>query len=430
MDCTRFTLVFCLLGLGSCSGGSQTQGGKAARTPGEPWFEEVSQASGLVFEHTSGHEREFLFPEIMGGGAALFDMDGDGDLDAYLVQSGTLRVKPDDPAPAVCANQLFRNRGDGTFENITEGSGAGDRGYGMGVATGDFDGDGDVDLYLTNVGRNTLLRNDGAGQFTDVTSAAGVGNHSWGTSAAFLDHDLDGDLDLFVCNYVAWTLAGNLDCVGLRGQPDYCSPNSLAAPQPDTLYRNNGDGSFTDVSAQAGLRQAFGNGLGVTCGDFDGDGWVDIFVANDQMSNQLWHNGGDGTFTDVALEAGCALDSNGKAKAGMGTHCADVDDDGDLDLIVVNLHAQADSFYRNQGAWFRDDTARVGLGAATRRYTRFGTGWVDFDNDGRLDLFQANGRVTLPSQQPADGGDPLAEPNVLMRGTDQGRFEVVEPAGG
>ena len=312
-------LMACWVGSAAGCGGedptaSDSPGSRGSTGP--PWFEERAVESGLVFEHESGHADKHLFPEVMGGGVALFDMDMDGDLDVYLVQSGTLAPASTDAS----TNRLFENDGSGRFTDVTAGSGAGDRGYGMGVTAGDYDGDADPDLYVTNVGRDTLLRNDGAGRFEDVTAAAGLGNDSWGTSAAFVDYDRDGDLDLFVCNYVAWTLGGEVACVGLRGQPDYCSPNSYNAPQPDRLYENGGDGTFTEVSAEAGIRSAFGNGLGVVCGDFDGDGWADIFVANDQMPNQLWHNEGDGTFVDVAMDVGCAVDSNGKAKAGMGTH--------------------------------------------------------------------------------------------------------------
>lgn len=426
MSCRRGYRLIAVLLFGGATGCSADEPvAPAQEAVGSPWFVEEAAARGLSFKHESGASGAFLFPEVMGGGAALFDMDRDGDLDVYLVQSGVL----DASDPALGKNQLFENDGTGNFTDVSAGSGADDAGYGMGVAVGDYDGDGDADLYVTNVGRDTLLRNDGGRHFVDVTVEAGLAHDSWGTSAAFLDYDKDGDLDLFVCDYVAWTLAGNVECSGLRGQPDYCSPNSLNAPLPDRLYRNEGHGRFTETSAQAGMRSAFGNGLGVVAGDFDGDSWVDIFVANDQMPNQLWRNQRDGTFVDVAMAVGCAVDSNGKAKAGMGTHAADADDDGDLDLFVVNLHAQSDSLYRNEGDWFRDDTARSGLGVASRAYTRFGTGFVDFDNDGWLDIYQANGRVTRPGSTP-DPGDPMAEPNLVLRGLPKGRYEPLSPPSG
>lgn len=390
----------------------------------EPWFEEIAERSGLRFVHRSGHRDRYLLPEIMGGGAALFDMDEDGDLDAYLVQSGSIG----DPGTKKPGNRLFRNRGDGTFEDVTDGSGADVSGYGMGVAAGDYDNDGDVDLYVTNLGPNVLLRNDGRGRFTDTTRAAGVAASGWSTSATFLDADADGDLDLFVTRYINWSPDSELDCFSLSGVPDYCSPRNYDAPLSDVLFRNDGDGTFTDVSAAAGLHAAFGNGLGVVAADFDRDGRIDVFVANDSMPNQLWLNQGGGRFRDAALVTGTAIDQDGKPKAGMGVHVADVDADGDLDLLVVNLDGESDSFFRNQGAHFMDDTAVVGLRTASRPFTRFGAAFLDFDNDGALDLYEANGRVGLQSEHYSI--DPYAEPNILMRGTAEGRFEEGRPRGG
>ncbi len=402
---------------GGVAGGSE-------RGAERPWFEECAVERGLLFRHQSGHKDRHWFPEIMGGGGALFDMDGDGDLDAYLVQSGGFEVSESERA----GNQLFRNRGDGTFEDVTGVSGAGDRGYGMGVACGDYDNDGDVDLYVTNVGKNVLLRNDGGGRFSDVTVAAGVGDAGWGASASFLDYDADGDLDVFVVNYLHWSMANEIDCYRHGGVPDYCSPKSYKAPAPDVLYRNDGDGTFTDVSVAAGFTTAFGNGLGVVCADFNGDGRQDIYVANDGTLNQLWINQGAGRFEDEGLLLGCALDEDGKAKAGMGTHAADYDDDGDMDILVVNLAGETDSFYINDGDFFRDSSARVGLGTVSREFTRFGVGLVDFDNDGVEDLYQANGRVERPTVQRWD--DPFAEPNLLFRGDGRGGFSEVTPRGG
>ncbi len=378
------------------------------------WLVDRAAPCGLDFHHDSGHDADYVFPEIMGGGAAIFDIEEDGDLDVYLVQSGWIQE-----AGPRGGNRLYRNDGnapDGSprFVDITDSSGAGQDGYGMGVAAGDYDNDGDTDLYVTNVGANALLQNDGQGHFTDVTSSTGTGDPGWGTSAAFVDVDRDGWLDLYVCNYVVWSLDNDLRCENRAGQADYCHPNSYSAPQPDVLYRNNGDGTFRDVSVAYGLRRAFGNGLGVVCGDFNGDGRTDIFVANDSQNNQYWINQGE-AFEDQALVLGCAVDKDGKAKAGMGTCAADIDGDDDLDLLVVNLQAQSDSFYRNEGAYFVDDTPVVGLGTSTRPFTRFGVGWVDFDNDGQLDLFQANGRVTLPDGE-THGADPFAEPNKLLIG--------------
>ena len=415
MKSLRCALWLCLT-LVACDGKTDTPA-PAPRAP-VAWFEERAEEDGLDFLHESGHRGRFLMPEIMSGGAALLDMDGDGDLDAYLVQGGSVEGPAEDGPP----NRLYRNRGDGTFEDVTVGSGAADRGYGMGAATGDYDGDGDLDLYVTNVGPNVLLRNDGGGHFTDVTDAARAGDPSWSASAAFLDYDVDGDLDLFVTNYVNWTVATELDCYNLSvGQLDYCSPGEYDAPTADTLYRNNGDGTFSDVSKEAGITDRPGTGLGVVAGDFTGDGLVDVFVANDGMMDRLWVNDGTGRFTDQAVLLGCAVDENGKPKAGMGVAACDFDEDGDLDLLVGNLRAETDSLYVNTDSGFVDATAGAGLAIVSRLFTRFGMAWMDFDNDGRLDLYQANGRVTIVD---------IAEPNLLFRGMPDGRFEEVEPRGG
>ncbi|MCA9752648.1 MAG: CRTAC1 family protein [Gemmatimonadetes bacterium] len=396
------------------------EGGAAA------WFEDRAASSGIDFVCESGHESAFLFPEIILGGCALFDLEGDGDADLYLVQGGrNLRrpVTPDTPG-----NRLYRNDGDFRFADVTEGSGASDAGYGVGVAVGDYDDDGDSDLYVTNVGANVLLRNDGDGSFTDVTAVSRTGHPGWGTSASFLDYDADGDLDLFVVNYVQWAVEGEFDCRNAFGALDYCLPTNYGAPEPDVLYRNEGDGTFTDVSEFAGLHTATGNGLGIACADFDGDGRVDVFVANDTMLDQLWINRGDGRFEDEGLLRGCALDENGRAKAGMGVAVADLDGDLDRDLLVVNLEGETDSFYQNDDGFFSDRSAAHGLAGASRGFTRFGVGFMDFDNDGLLDLYQANGRVQLsPEPVTADG---YAESNLVQRGLGTGGFETVTPIGG
>jgi hypothetical protein len=409
----------------ACGQGPPTASAPATPTDAGPaWFEEGATARGVTWTHRSGHRERFLLPEIMGGGAALFDMDGDGDLDLYLVQSGSVT----DPAQKNPPNRLYRNRGDGTFDDATVGSGADVGGYGMGVAAGDYDNDGDCDLFVTNAGPNVLLRNDGGGRFHDATAAAGVAGKGWSTGAAFFDSDGDGDLDLVVLRYINWTPGTELQCFSMMGSPDYCSPRNYNAPLSSLLYRNNGNGTFTDVSQEAGLHAAFGNGLGVVVSDVDRDGRPDIFVANDAMPNQLWINQGHGRFVDRALVMGTAVDEDGSAKSGMGVDAKDVDDDGDPDLLVVNLDGESDSFFRNDGAFFSDATAAVGLRVVSRPFTRFGTGWIDFDNDGRLDLYQANGRVGQQAGRYDD--DPYAEPSLLYRGTADGRFEEVTPRGG
>ncbi|QDU68379.1 CRTAC1 family protein [Engelhardtia mirabilis] len=421
--------VFGCLALLGC--GADPQGepagadlGSAAVRPAanEPWFAQEAAARGLDFVQHSGATGELFMPEIMSGGAALFDGDDDGDLDAYLVQAGAVRG----PASERDPNLLLRNDG-GHFTDVTEGSGAGDRGYGNGVACGDADGDGRVDLYVTNLGPNTLLFNRGELRF-ETRDDGGAADPGWGTSAAFFDADRDGDLDLFVCNYLAWRPENELPCVNPRGAPDYCSPASYESPARDTFLRNAGQGRFVDETELVGMG-AVGTGLGVAILDVDADGWLDVFVANDAMPDRLWRSEAGARFRDDAAELGIAVDSDGLAKAGMGVAVADLDDDGREDLLVGNLARESDSIYMLRGERFADSTRRVGMGASSKPFTRFGLGFCDFDHDGWLDLFQANGRVQrAPGRSPAD--DPYAEPNQLFRGSAQGRFERVEPLGG
>ena len=415
--------------LAACGAAPSTPvaGGAGASTPAasaSPWFEDIATTAGLVFTHRSGHAGStFRLPEIMGGGAALFDMDGDGDLDALLVQSGTLAG-----ADTGARHALFRNDGGGRFADVTAGSGVAVAGYGMGVATGDYDGDGDADLYLTNLGANVLLQNDGTGHFSDVTAKARVAGSGWSTSATFVDADADGDLDLFVSRYLAWEPSRERQCFSLTGVVDFCSPKNYDAPTTDLFFRNAGNGAFSDESAKAGFTAARGNGLGVLAEDVNGDGRVDLFVANDGTPNHLWINGGGGRFTESALAWGVAIDQDGAPKAGMGVHAADVDDDGDNDLLVMNLDTESDSYFRNDRSFFVDATTTVGLRVASRRFTRFGMALVDFDNDGRLDLYEANGRVGR--QGDTFAADPYAEPNLLFRGRAGPTFEEVAPRGG
>ena len=395
------------------------------------WFVDEAARRGVEFTYRSGFRQRPLLPEIVGGGVALADFDGDGDLDIYFTQAGWHVGALDagaseDVRPGTA---LFVNRGDGYFDPAPVGAGAPDAGYGMGVAVGDYDNDGDVDLYVTNVGPNALYRNDGGGRFVDVAGALGVADPGWGTAAVFFDADVDGDLDLFVVNYLHWRLATEKDCRA-RGAPTYCAPTAYDAPAMDRLYRNDGERGFTDVTRSAGLGAGFGNGLGALTEDFNDDGLPDLFVANDRMFDQLWINQGELRFTDEAFAWGCAVDDNGVAKAGMGVAAADLDDDGDSELLVVNFETESDSLYRNAGGYFEDITARAGLAAASRRHTRFGVALADFDNDGWLDLVHANGKVDGdPNAEP----DPFREPNALFRGALGGagapRFTLV-PRGG
>lgn len=381
-----------------------------------PWFRESASERGLEFQIDAALAATPRLPEIVPGGGAAIDFDDDGWLDLYLLQ-----------ATGAGGNRLFRNLGDGRFEDVTAGSGLADVGFAMGVTTGDYDADGDVDLFVSNFGVDRLFRNEGGGRFLDVTEVAGVGHPGFGASAAFFDADADGDPDLYVTNYVDWSEATELDCRNRTGRPDYCPPARYDAPTRDVLYRNDGDGTFTDISEESGINAAVGTGLGVVAVDFDGDGLLDVFVANDGMPDHLWINQGGLRFEEEAMQRGCDRDLSGVAKAGMGVSSEDVDDDGDPDLIVCNLGGESDSFYLNDGGRFLDATNRSGLGSASRHFTRFGLGFVDFDNDGTLDLYAANGRVGASDDTEAD--DPYAEPDLLLRGAG-GRYTPVRPAGG
>lgn len=408
----------------ACSGGS-SEPGAAGGASDQIWFEDVTDESGLSFEHVAYGEQKFLMPEVLGAGIALIDYDGDGDLDVYCLQSG-------DPASSGAeaqANRLFRNDGSGRFEDVTEASGAGHRGNGRGAAVGDYDQDGDLDLYITNLGPNALLQNNGDGTFTDVTEAAGVGHAGWGASTAFFDADRDGDLDLFITNYVVWTKESDLPCTGVGGNLDYCSPNNYDAPARDVFYLNEGDGTFRDRSDEAGIHAAFGNGLGVVVDDYDGDGWQDIYVANDGMANQLWINRHDGTFADRSLLSGCAVNMNGTAEAGMGVAVLDLENDGDPDLLMTHLRTESNTLYVNRRGTFRDRTLNAGLHADSLKFTGFGLGIADFDQDGLLDLYIGNGRVARWTMS-FDANDPYAEPNQLFRGLGNGRFKEAKPQGG
>ena len=408
----------CLTPLGLCWAVASCAPGGGG---GGAWFVDEASERGLTYMHVSGFAGRPLLPEITGSGGALVDVDGDGDLDIYLVQAGSLYGEPAAPPPG---NRLFINEG-GRFALAPEAHGADDTGYGMGVAAGDYDNDGDVDLYVTNVGTNVLYRNDGAGRFEDVTAAAGVADPGWSTSATFTDFDNDGDLDLFFTNYIHWSHAVEMNCYS-GSVLTYCPPVNYNAPARDRLYRNDGDGTFTDVSGPSGISSVFGNGFGVVAADFNADGLSDIFIANDQMVDQLWLNRGDLKFEEVGNLWGSAVDEHGVAKAGMGVAAADVDQDGDMDVMVTNITGQTDSFFRNEGGFFTDVTGELGL-ALTGRYTRWGVVMADFDNDGLLDLYEANGMV---GTEALTKGLDFDEPNVLYRGTNAGRFEEVQPQGG
>ena len=409
----------------SLSPSTATKEDVSTNTASAPWFKDTIETSGIDFIHDSGSNGLFRIPEIMCGGVALLDVDDDGDLDAYLVQSGPSA----DPSVPGGPNQLYLNHGDGTFQNVTSDRGdVGDARYGIGVTTADYDLDGDLDLFVTNLGRNTLLQNDGSGHFTDVTSAAGLLDEEFSASATFFDADGDNDLDLYVCNYLVWSPDTEIECKNTLGQPDYCAPMAYSAPAADRLYRNEGNGTFQDISEIAGITSAPGTGLGVAAADFDQDGRNDLFVANDGMPDRLWMNQGGGVFKDLALISGCAMDSSGKAKAGMGVCIEDVDDNGYMDILVCNLWRETDSLFINDGKGrFTDITTRAGLAGTPKTYTRFGIGLHDFNHDGHLDLFEANGRVANLATRHGDAS-PYDEPNLVFRGSNT-RFIEVKPRG-
>ena len=395
-------------------------------------FREGAARLGLTFVHDNGAAGRYHLPEIMGSGGGLFDYDGDGDLDVFLLQGGALDGRPSASA-RTGHHRLFRNdlsahrdaRSTLGFTDVTVRAGLA-AGYGMGVAVGDYDNDGDPDLYVTGYGPNHLYRNDGDGTFSDVTRAAGGGldDARWSTSASFCDYDADGDLDLFVANYVDFTVTGAKVCRDPTGIRDYCGPLQFR-PVPDRLFRNKGDGRFEDVSEASGITKADGPGLGVVGADFSGDGLADFYVANDGMANQLWLNRGDGTFVDGALVAGVAVNADGLPEGSMGIAAGDPDNDGDLDLFVTNITRETHAFYRNLGrGHFEDGRLRAGLGGPTAPYTGFGTDWFDYDNDGWLDLFVANGAVTIIEALRGDPS-PFRQRNLLFRNVGEGRFRDV-----
>ena len=375
--------------------------------------------SGLDFDHWNAMAGELYFVEMMGPGGALFDLEGDGDLDVYIVQGSPLAGKTPLEAWADAGtprDRLYRNDSKGgglRFTDVTAKAGTGD-GYGMGVATGDFDNDGLVDLYVVNFGSNHLLRNRGDGTFEDVTKAAGADDTRWSNSATFFDYDRDGWLDLFVVNYVRYELNNNVTCYSPSSRRDYCGPSAFPAVV-DRLLRNRGDGTFEDRTAPAGLAGTALPGLGVQAADYDGDGWVDLFVANDGEINSLWLNGKDGTFSDEALLFGVAVNRQGRPEASMGVTTGDFDNDGDEDLFITHLLTESNTLYVGDSGFFEDRTNELGLAAPSLPFTSFGTGFVDVDNDGWLDLVVVNGAVKLIEEQARQGEVlPLAQRNQLF----------------
>ena len=395
-------------------------------------FEDVTAKSGIRFKHETSRTRQKYLPESMGAGVAMFDYDNDGWLDLFFVNGAKLQdpmprgSSPDKSDPRYW-NRLYHNNRDGTFADVTEKAGLQGRLYGMGVATGDYDNDGYVDLLVTNLGGNILYHNNGDGTFTDVTAKAGVGGSGWCTGACFVDYDRDGRLDLIVSRYVQWDFS-DVYCGEHRpGYRAYCHPDQFE-PITHLMFHNNGDGTFTDVSKKCGIASSPGKGLGVAIDDFDGDGWPDIFVANDSVAEQLFRNNHDGTFTEVALVSGLGYDQNGHAFAGMGADFGDYKNTGWPSVFVNALANQKYKLFRNDKGSFDDVTDSIGLGASTLSHSGWGAKWIDYDNDGWLDLFVAQGHV-MDNIQLTEPTLRYLEPPLLLR-NDQGRFSNVSPQGG
>ena len=411
-----------------------------------PIFKEVAEQVGLKFQHFNGMTGKFYLPEITGSGAALFDFDNDGDLDVFLVQGNLLEpnTRPADtlfpwrgsqpPRGKLFRNDLTINK-DGSrrlsFTDVTESSGIVANGYGMGVAIGDINNDGLPDLYVTNLGSNQMYLNKGNGKFLDVTKESGTDDSRWSTSASFFDYDRDGWLDLMIVNYADFSVTNSPNCFAATTARDYCTPRVFRAPG-NRLFHNKGNGSFEDVTAAAGVDKEFGHGLGIVTADFNDDGWIDIYVANDGDPNQLWINQKNGTFSNEALLAGAAINRNGQAEAGMGVDAGDFDGNGTDDIFVTHLMDETNTLYTNMTrGLFEDRTREAGLGMPGRRFTGFGTLFFDYDNDGWLDLFIANGAVQLlPDLVRKKDPFPLGQPNQLFHNTGKGSFvEVTDQAG-
>ena len=387
-----------------------------------PQFVDIARQAGVLFHHTNGASADKHLVETMGSGGLFFDYDGDGWIDIFLVDGGSIA---DPAADRRARHRLFHNRGNGTFEDVTDRSGIQHGAYGMGACAGDYDGDGRPDLYVTGYGGNTLYRNRGDGTFVDVTATARVGDSRWSTGCAFADLDGDGDLDLFVTNYVDADRAHSPYCTTGRGGPRaYCHPLKYE-PLSSTVYRNDGNGVFTDVSASSGVGALRSNGLGVVVSDYDGDGRPDVFVANDTMPNFLFHNMGNMRFAEVGLASGIAVAADGKARAGMGIDTGDYDGDGRLDVVITNLDFEMHTLQRGlDRGLFEYATIDSGLGFPTLPFVGFGVAFLDYDNDGRLDIAIANGHI-LDNAPLFRAGSTYMQRKLLFRNTTGRRFVEV-----
>ena len=389
-------------------------------------FRDVTKETGITFRHTDGSSGKRYIMETVAGGLALFDYDNDGDVDIYFLNGAPLKGAKFDASPK---NALYRNEGNWKFTDVTKQARVGDTGYGLGVAAGDYDNDGDLDLYVNNHGPNVLYRNDGNGAFTDVTKKAGVANGSHtGAGACFLDMDKDGDLDLYVSSYFDFSYEKHRTGVA-DGFPVYIGPASFPAAH-DVLYRNNGNGTFTDVSKSAGVAEYASWGMGMVCGDYDNDGDTDIFVANDGAGNFLFENDGTGKFEEMGLMAGVAYDTHGDGQGSMGADFGDYDNDGLLDFYVTSYQGQLATLYKNLGDNTFDDVTRLtGAGEGTIAHVTWGNGFVDFDNDGDRDIFVACGHL-LDNVELFDDRSSYFATNVLLMNTGDGKFVNVSKQSG
>lgn len=383
-------------------------------------FVDVTTESGIQFRDVNGESGKKYFIEPLGRGIALLDYDNDGDLDIYLVNGCDL---PNTNSPITSKNTLYRND-NGKYVDVTTAASVGDTGYGLGCCVGDYNNDGYIDIYVTNYGPNVLYENNGDGTFSNVTDHTGVGGNQLSSGCAFLDYDADGHLDLYVVNYVKFDLDANPIC-SRKGIRTYCTPEALEG-ESDRLYHNNGNATFTDVTKEAGITALPGKGLGAVCGDVDNDGDIDIFVANDTTPNFLYLNNGNGTFTEDALFAGVALSEEGRAYSGMGTNLGDFDNDGFLDIVITNFQDQVNNIYHNsQSGFFNDHSFTTGIGEKSLPYLAWGVGFVDFNNDGWLDLFVANGHLDDNIAE-IDPVGTYPQPNQLFWSKQATIFEYTE----
>ena len=393
-------------------------------------FKSVTKEAGIHFKHYDGGRGQRYFIEPLGAGAAFLDYNNNGLQDIYLVNGAELSPlterQSDGSEPP--RNALYRNNGDSTFADVAAAAGVADTGYGMGCAVGDYDNDGFPDLYVTNFGANAFFRNNGDGTFTDVTTHTGTGDTRWGASCAFVDYDNDGFLDLYVINYVKYAIESDQVCMD-KGVRVYCDPR-LYEGELDILYHNNGDGTFTDVTEFAGFSEATGRGLAVAWGDYDDDGDMDVYIANDADQNFLYRNNGDGTFTDVSLAAGVGFSEDGEAENGMGADFGDYDNDGYLDLIVTNFQDQTNTLYHNErDGLFSDVSYASKIGTMSLPYLAWGVGFCDYDNDGYQDLFVANGHLHENVQAFNPTGF-YEQPNLLFLNNRDGTFDEVGDSSG